>query len=89
MAPTSLKNSEEDKYKTAAEASVPEATETSAARMLELADLMKRAKMPTKAAKAKAKAKAKGKAKAKAKAKAAKAKAKGAMKPKAKPKSAG
>ena len=74
------KDISEDKYKAASEASVPESAAISAARMLELSDLMKRAKMPTKLAKAKAKAKTKAKAKAKAKtkakAKAAKAKAK-------------
>ena len=74
------KDSKEDKYKAAAEASVPEPAAMSAERMLAIAELIKRAKIPTKKskaeAKAKTKAKAKAKAKTKAKAKAAKAKAK-------------
>ena len=71
------KDSKEDKYKAAAEASVPEPAAMSAERMLAIAELIKRAKMPTKKSKAKAKAKTKAKAKAaKAKAK-AKAKCKG------------
>ena len=52
----------EDKYKAASEASVPGSAAISAARMLELSDLMKKAKMPMKLVKAKAKTKAKAKA---------------------------
>jgi hypothetical protein len=81
------KDSKEDKYKAAAEASVPEPAAMSAERMLAIAELIKRAKMPTKKSKAKAKAKTKAKAKA-AKAK-AKAKAKANAKAKAKAKCKG